>query len=147
MSFRQKITLGSLALLGLAVAAAMGVLANAIAGDSIGLSAKPLRAGDQLAPPAAVRSSSPRQAGSGSDRTQAAGSKPDRTQANGTGDATTAPTATTPPATAAEPGDDHGGVEPGDDHGGAVDNSGPGSVNSGSGSGSGSSGSGSSGDD
>ena len=142
MSFRQKITLGSLALLGLGVAAAMGVLANAIAGDSIGLSAKPLRAGDQLAPPAAVRSSSPRQAGSGSDRTQAAGSKPDRTQANGTGGAT-APTATTPPATTAEPGDDHGGVEPGDDHGGAVDNSGPGSVNSGSGS----SGSGSSGDD
>ena len=35
----------------------MGVLANAIAGDSIGLSAKPLRAGDQLAPAAAGRSS------------------------------------------------------------------------------------------
>ncbi|HXF00256.1 MAG TPA: hypothetical protein VN458_07900 [Solirubrobacterales bacterium] len=141
MSFRQRITLGSLALLGLAVAAAMGVLANAIAGDSIGLSAKPLRAGDQLAPATAGRpSSADEKAGSGSDRTQAEGSKPDRTQSDDTGGATTA---TTPPATTAEPGDDHGGVEPGDGHGGAVDNSGPGSVNSGSGS----SGSGSSGDD
>src|SRR6188474_1275514 len=110
MSPRQRITLGSLALLGLAVAAAMGVLANAIAGDSIGLSAKPLRAGDQLAPPAAGRSSSASQtADSGSDRTQAEGSKPNRTQADDTGGATTTPTAPTAPATTVEPGDDHGG--------------------------------------
>jgi hypothetical protein len=134
MSLRQRISLGLIAALGLVAAAGMGVLANAIAGDSIGLSAKPLRAGDDLAPPAGR--SSPerhRQGGAGAGRSQDA----NRGQA--------APNP--PPSGAVEPGDDHGG--------GTVDNSGPGSLNSGSGSsssgsgssssGSGSSGSGSSG--
>jgi hypothetical protein len=140
MNLRQKFAFGSLAVLGLLVAAAMGVLANAIAGDSIGLSAKPLRAGDQLAPAAAGRSSS--------EGRQGARSGPDRSQAKDPGQAT--PTTTTTPTTPTTPATPPPvtAVEPGDDHGGAVDNSGPGSLNSGSGSsgeGSGSSGSGSSG--
>jgi hypothetical protein len=125
MRLRQKFALGSLAVLGLVAAAAMGLLANAIAGDSIGLSAKPLRAGHQLAP--AVAGPSPvkdrQRAGSGSHQDGSGASPP-----------------VPPSGTAVEPGDDHGGA--------AVDNSGPGSLNSGSGSsgeGSGSSGSGSSG--
>ncbi len=129
MNLRQKFGFGSLAVLGLLVAAAMGVLANAIAGDSIGLSAKPLRAGDRLAPAAAGRSSS--------EGRQRARSGPDRSQAKDRGQATptTPTTPTTPPAptTPATP-PPVTAVEPGDDHGGAVDNSGPGSLNSGSGS-------------
>ena len=122
MSLRQKFTLGSLAVLGLVAAAAMGLLANAIAGDSIGLSAKPLRAGHQLAPAVAGRPSA-------GDRQQH-GSAPHQ------GSSGASPAA---PSSGA-------GVEPGDDQGGAgVDNSGPGSLNSGSGSSDAGSGSGTSG--
>jgi hypothetical protein len=132
MTIRHKIALVSLAIGGLLAAAAMGVLANAIAGDSIGLSAKPLRAGAQLAPARASRQSDRPEGRRGhgqADRSKPAGSS----------------TATTTTTTTTEPGDDHGGaIEPGDDHGGlGVDNSGPGSVNSGSSGGSGHSGSGS----
>jgi Tfp pilus assembly protein FimT len=134
MTIRQKVAIASLAILGLLAAAAMGVLANAIAGDSIGLSAKSLRAGAQLAPARASRKSDRaegRRPGRGhgqADRSKPAGSP--------------TPTTTT---TTTEPGDDHGGgLEPGDDHGGlGVDNSGPGSINSGSTGGSGHSGGGS----
>src|SRR5688500_8931609 len=42
-----------LAVLGVAAAVGIGLAANEISGDSIGLSAEPLRAGDQLAPRAA----------------------------------------------------------------------------------------------
>jgi hypothetical protein len=41
------------AILGVAAAAGIGLAANAISGDAIGLSAEPLAAGDDLAPPAA----------------------------------------------------------------------------------------------
>ena len=111
MNLRQKFALGSLAVLGVVAAAAMGVLANAIAGDSIGLSAKPLRAGHQLAPAVADRSS-------GADRQR--GRSAPQHHANRT------PPPAPPSGTGVEPGDDHGGA--------GVDNSGPGSLNSGSGS-------------
>ncbi len=130
MNLRQKFALGSFALLGLVAAGAMGLLANAIAGDSIGLSAKPLRAGHQLAPAVAGA--------------PAAGDRRHHDSAPHQG-SSGAPPAAPPAGTAVEPGDDHGGA--------GVDNSGPGSLNSGSGSsgsgssGSGSSGSGGSGDD
>src|SRR4051795_7050237 len=114
MSLRQRIALGLIAALGLVAAAGMGVLANAIAGDSIGLSAKPLRAGDDLAPPAG-RSSS--------ERHRPGGARAGRSQDANREQSAPAP----PPSGAVEPGDDHGG-------GGALDNSGPGSLNSGSGS-------------
>ena len=42
-------------MLGVAAAAGIGLAANAISGDAIGLSAEPLAAGDDLAPPAARR--------------------------------------------------------------------------------------------
>jgi hypothetical protein len=123
MNLRQKFALGSLAVLGLVAAGAMGLLANAIAGDSIGLSAKPLRAGHQLAPAVA-------DAPSAGGRQQH-GSAPHQSSSG-------APPAAPPAGTGVEPGDDHGGA--------GVDNSGPGSLNSGSdssgpGSGSGTSGS------
>jgi hypothetical protein len=125
MTIRQKIALVSLAVLGLAAAAGMGVLANAIAGDSIGLSAKPLRAGAQLAPAAASRSS---------DRQNGRRSVRNRGRTEPTKPDPPAPTTTT--TTTTEPGDDHGiEIEPGDGHGGLRDdNSGSGSLNSGSGS-------------
>lgn len=132
MNVRRGMAFGSLAVLGLAVAIALGLLANAIAGDSIGLSAKPLRAGDRLAPAAAGRSSGDRrQHGSGPDR----GRTHDRDEV---APPASSPTTTTEPTTAVEPGDDHGGA--------GVDNSGSGSLNSGSGN-SGSSGSSGSDDD
>ena len=45
----------ALALAGLVAAVAIGLLANTISGDSVGLSAEPLSAGDTLAPPASER--------------------------------------------------------------------------------------------
>ena len=50
MSPRSAAILVTLAVLGLVAAFGIGVAANAISGDSIGLSARPLRAGDELAP-------------------------------------------------------------------------------------------------
>ncbi|MEA2270703.1 MAG: hypothetical protein QOC64_3313 [Solirubrobacteraceae bacterium] len=52
---RTAILLTTLAVLGVAAALGMGLAANAISGESIGLSAKPLRAGEALAPAAASR--------------------------------------------------------------------------------------------
>jgi hypothetical protein len=45
-----------LAVAGLLVAVAVGLAANAVSEDSIGLSAQPVRAGDALAPPEAPAS-------------------------------------------------------------------------------------------
>jgi hypothetical protein len=53
-STARRIALAAaLAVLGVAAAVAIGLAANAISGDSIGLSADPLRAGERLAPAAA----------------------------------------------------------------------------------------------
>lgn len=52
----RKIAVGTgLALAGMVAAVAIGLLANTISGDSVGLSAAPLSAGDTLAPPASER--------------------------------------------------------------------------------------------
>ena len=125
----------ALAIAGLGAAVAIGLAANSISGDSVGLSAQPLSAGETLAPASAAQ-------GKARDRRQRPSARRRERQASGT-DSTPANPAPrvipSPPAT--EPGDDHGGD----------DNSGPGGGggsddNSGSGS-SGSSGSGGSDDD
>lgn len=53
MRVRNRIAVAAVAVLGIFAGAGMGLLANEISGDSIGLSPKPLRAGGQLAPPGA----------------------------------------------------------------------------------------------
>ena len=117
-----------LAVLGLVVAAGIGLMTNAIAGDSIGLSASPIEAGRDLAPPAA-RSGSHR--GEGSHKARHKGRS--HHHRGGGGAVTTAPTATVPPVTttaATTTTSDDAGF---DDNSGS-DNSGPGSSSSGSGS-------------
>jgi hypothetical protein len=52
---RRVALAAALAVLGVAAAVGIGLAANAISGDSIGLSADPLRAGERLAPAAAGR--------------------------------------------------------------------------------------------
>jgi hypothetical protein len=127
MTFRQAMLIALLAIAGLIAAAAMGVAANAISGDSIGLSAEPLHAGDRLAPPLA-QSRPKHHARNG--RHPSPGSDGQST----TGATTTSTTATSPII------DDHGG-----NSGPGSSGSGSGSTSSGSGSGSSGSGSGSSG--
>jgi membrane protein involved in colicin uptake len=50
MSFRRLATLAALAIAGVAAAVGIGLLANTISGDSVGLGAEPLSAGETLAP-------------------------------------------------------------------------------------------------
>jgi hypothetical protein len=50
MSFRRFATGAALALAGLAAAVGIGLLANTISGDSVGVGAEPLSAGETLAP-------------------------------------------------------------------------------------------------
>ena len=118
---RNKLTIALLAVTGIAVAAGIGLAANEVTGDSVGLSADPLKAGDTLAPPAGGRGEAFR------DRKRTSDSK-SRTVGQD-------PPAPAPipepvaPAPEPEPFDDHGG-----DRSGSDDNSGPGSDNSGPGS-------------
>ena len=110
-----------LAIGGIAAAAGIGLAANEVTGDSVGLSADPLKAGDTLAPPAGGRGEAFR------DRDRTSDSK-SRT----VGQDPPAPAPIPEPvAPAPEPElfDDHGG-----DRSGSDDNSGPGSDNSGPGS-------------
>ena len=92
MSRRAAITAALLAALGIVAAAGIGLLTNAIAGESIGLSSAPLAAGRALAPPHATPGES-----SGADRSH------DRRERHGGGgddDTTTsAPTTTVPTTT------------------------------------------------
>jgi hypothetical protein len=128
--------MAAIGLLGLLAAVGMGLAANEISGDSIGLSAEPLRAGQELAPRAASDDNArdERQDRREDRRKRRLGDDhPSGDDAQSTG------TTTTPAAPAVAPGDDNGGlVEPGDDNGGLVepadDNSGSGSDSSGSGS-------------
>jgi uncharacterized membrane protein YgcG len=127
MTFRRFATGAALAIAGLAAAVGIGLLANSIAGDSVGLGAEPLSAGETLAPATVKAENRERQR--------------QRRHRNRGGDETR--TTTSPTLT-----DDLAPAEPGDDNGGdrvtTDDNSGSGSSSSGSGSsGSGSSGSGS----
>jgi hypothetical protein len=132
MGPRRIFTGAGLALAGLAAAVAIGLLANSISGDSVGLSAEPLSAGDALAPPAAERSE-PRPAR----RRERRRSAPTRSTP-----ATPPPSETAPPATTDD--DDGVAVEPGDDNRGR---GGPGGDSGSSGSGSSGSGSDDSGSD
>jgi hypothetical protein len=52
MSLRRFATGAALAIAGLLAAAGIGLLANSISGDNVGLSAEPLSAGETLAPSA-----------------------------------------------------------------------------------------------
>ena len=55
MSFRRFATVAALTIAGLLAAVGIGLLANSISGDNVGLSAKPLSAGETLAPSTADR--------------------------------------------------------------------------------------------
>ena len=127
MTFRRFATGAALAIAGLAAAVGIGLLANSISGDSVGLGAEPLSAGETLAPATVKAENRQRQR--------------QRRRRNRGGDDRRADTVQVPPAS-----DDGGTVTTFDDHGGdrvrTDDNSGSGSSSSGSGS-SGSSGSGS----
>jgi hypothetical protein len=105
-----------LAIFGLAAAAGIGLAANEVTGDSVGLSADPLEAGDTLAPPAGGRGEPLRSRERTSDSQRgAAGQDPPATAPQ--------PAPVTPtPAPTPEPFDDNGG-----DRSGSDDSSGPGS--------------------
>jgi hypothetical protein len=101
-----------LAIGGIVAAAGIGLAANEVTGDSVGLSADPLEAGDTLAPPAGGRGEPLRSRERTSDSQRgAAGQDPPATAPQ------PAPVAPTP-----EPFDDNGG-----DRSGSDDSSGPGS--------------------
>ena len=55
MTFRKFATGAALTIAGLLAAVGIGLLANSISGDNVGLSAKPLSAGETLAPSTADR--------------------------------------------------------------------------------------------
>src|SRR5919109_2511394 len=131
MTFRRFATGAALAVAGLAAAVGIGLLANTVSGDSVGLGAEPLSAGETLAPATAKAENRERQR-------QRRHRNRNRNRGGDETRTTTSPTLT----------DDLAPAEPGDDNGGdrirTDDNSGSGSSSSGSGSsGSGSSGSGS----
>jgi uncharacterized membrane protein YgcG len=131
------ISIATLAVLGVVVAAGIGLLTNAIAGDSIGLSASPLQPGKELAPPAARKQpAEDHPTHHRHDRAEHRGQTTTQATSTTTTTPTTTPTTTVPTTTTGE-------LEP-DDNSGSSGSSGPGSGDSGS-SGSGSSGSGSSG--
>jgi hypothetical protein len=130
MTFRRFATGATLAIAGLAAAVGIGLFANSISGDSVGLGAEPLSAGETLAP-ATVKAENRERQRQRRNRNRNRNRSGDETRT------TTSPTLT----------DDFAPAEPGDDNGGdrirTDDNSGSGSSSSGSGSSSGSSGSGS----
>jgi hypothetical protein len=142
MSLRRLALGAALVLAGLAAAVGIGLLANTISGDSVGLSAQPLSAGDTLAPPASERRREAREARAERRREQRADRRrAARRRAARERTAASQPPATTPRATEV-PDDDRGGgeLEPGDDSsgrgrsdgsgGGFEDNSGSGSSGS-----------------
>jgi len=121
------------AVCGLAAAAGIGLAANEVTGDSVGLSADPLEAGDSLAPPAGGRGEAFSSRERTSDRkSRAAGQDPPA--------AAPVPQPITPtpaPPIEIEPGDDNGGDRSGsDDSSGSGSGSGSDDDSSGPGSGS-----------
>jgi len=139
MTFRRLATGAALAIAGLAAAVGIGLLANSISGDSVGLGAEPLSAGGTLAP-ASVQKAEQRQKHRQRQR--------QRRRRNRGGDETRTTTSgtLTNQIAPAEPGDDNGGDRVRTDDNSGSGSSGSGSTPGGSGSSdSGSSGSGSSG--
>jgi membrane protein involved in colicin uptake len=140
----RKIAVGTaLALAGMVAAVAIGLLANTISGDSVGLSAAPLSAGDTLAPPASERrraaerrALAQRREEAQRQRAAARRRRARRERVAASGTPADQPASGTPQAPQV---DDHGG---GDDSHGGGGSDGSGSSGTGS-SGSGSSGSGS----
>ena len=129
MTFRRLATGAALAIAGLAAAVGIGLLANSISGDSVGLGAEPLSAGETLAPASVQKAEERRQ--------KRHRNRHRNRNRNRGGDETRTTSSETLTDELAEPGDDNGGDRVRTD-----DNSGSGSSSSGSGSsGSGSSGS------
>jgi hypothetical protein len=114
-------------------AVGIGLLANSISGDNVGLSAEPLSAGETLAPRAEDRSADRARQRAARERAReraAARRRAQREAANPPADAVEVPAPGATPTTTTF--DDHGGLR---DDGGSGDNSGKGSDSSGSGSG------------
>ena len=143
MNFRS-ITLGvALAIFGLGAAVGIGLAANSISGDSVGLSAEPLSPGDTLAPPAAERP--PHRARARAERRRAARRRAALRRAARRERQAASPPSTTPvsPPTTDEPRPATTTPAAGarmirtyrgsDDSGGGSDDSGPGSDDSGGG--------------
>jgi hypothetical protein len=126
MRFRRFATGAALAIAGLLAAVGIGLLANSISGDNVGLSAEPLSAGETLAPKAEDRSAEQRAARARKRR--AAARRRAQREANQPADTVEVPAPGPMPTTTTF--DDHGGLRDGSD-----DNSGSGSSSSGSGSG------------
>ena len=110
MRARQLIVGGLLALLGLVLAAGIGLAANALSGERIGLAARPVAAGESLAPPAATA----RAPGASAARRTTTSGTVSTARPTGTARATTSRTTTTRRATGTTTGvagtdDDHGG--------------------------------------
>lgn len=137
MTFRQFATGAALAIAGLVAAVGIGLLANSISGDSVGLGAEPLSAGGTLAPASVQKAEQRQKHRQRQRRRRNRGGDETRTTTSGTLTNQIAP---------AEPGDDNGGDRVRTDDNSGSGSSGSGSTPGGSGSGdSGSSGSGSSG--
>jgi hypothetical protein len=131
MSLRRFATGAALAIAGLVAAVGIGLLANSISGDNVGLSAEPLSAGETLAPHADDRGRE--RASQRADRERARKRAAARRRAQREAAQQPADTVEVPapgPAPTATTFDDHGGLRDGSD-----DNSGSGSGSSGSGSG------------
>jgi hypothetical protein len=127
MSLRRFATGAALALAGLMAAVGIGVLANSISGDNVGLSAEPLSAGETLAPKADDRARDRAKQQAARERA-AARRRAQRQAAQQPADSVEVPVPGPEPTTTTF--DDHGGLRDGSD-----DNSGSGSSSSGSGSG------------
>jgi hypothetical protein len=131
MSLRRFATGAALAIAGLLAAAGIGLLANSISGDNVGLSAEPLSASETLAPTADDRrgdSARQRAARERARKRAAARRRAQREAANQPADAVEVPAPGATPTTTTF--DDHGGLRDG-----SGDNSGSGSDSSGKGSG------------
>jgi membrane protein involved in colicin uptake len=131
MSLRRFATGAALAIAGLVAAVGIGLLANSISGDNVGLSAEPLSAGETLAPKADDRArdrAKQRAARERARKRAAARRRAQREAAQQPADSVEVPAPGPTPTTTTF--DDHGGLRDGSD-----DNSGSGSGSSGSGSG------------
>jgi hypothetical protein len=131
MSLRRFATGAALAIAGLVAAVGIGLLANSISGDNVGLSAEPLSAGETLAPHADDRGRERARQRAARERARkraAARRRAQREAAQQPADSVEVPAPGPAPTTTTF--DDHGGLRDGSD-----DNSGSGSGSSGSGSG------------
>jgi hypothetical protein len=127
MSFRRFATVAALTIAGLLAAVGIGLLANSISGDNVGLSAKPLSAGETLAPSTADRAKArAKQRAAARERTRkrrAVARRRAQKQAATSTTTTQAPTAPAPTTTF----DDHGGGDSSGPGSGGSDSSGKGS--------------------